>query len=135
MKISTMEMIQELLKDRSKKFKSKNYVGNNVEVFFDNVTNHEILIKHEGTLSKPLTLSYGVGGKGGILDWLWEEVDTTDWSKVEVDTPILVSNDGEEWNRRYFSHYEEAIYAWGEGTTSWSSDNRTVPWKYAKLAK
>ena len=35
------------------------------------------------------------------------EEPEVDWSKVEVDTPILVRNtDNEEWNKRYFARYE-----------------------------
>ena len=62
-----------------------------------------------------------------------------DWSKVEVDTPILVRNseDG-EWLGRYFATYENgAVYAWDSGFTSWSTygPKDISRWKYAKLAK
>ena len=73
--------------------------------------------------------------------WLEEEYEEpeTDWSKVAVDTPILVRNgDNEEWNKRYFAHYENRnIYAWINGRTSWASidDDDVYPWKYAKLAE
>lgn len=57
-----------------------------------------------------------------------------DWSKVAVDTPILVrDNSFSEWGKRYFAKYENGIvYAWSNGTTSWSGD-RCTPWKLAKL--
>lgn len=57
-----------------------------------------------------------------------------DWSKVAVDTPILVRNSEEEvWEKRHFAKYENGIvYAWSNGTTSWSGD-RCTPWKLAKL--
>ena len=75
------------------------------------------------------------------LLWLMEEYEEpeepeTDWSKVEVDTPILVkeSEDG-KWHRRYFAKYEDGVvYAWNCGCTSWSETVMT-PWKYAKLAE
>ena len=41
--------------------------------------------------------------------WLLEDYEEpeTDWSKVEVDTPILVRADEEEaWLKRYFAKYE-----------------------------
>ena len=60
-----------------------------------------------------------------------------DWSKVEVDTPILVRDyeDG-EWVKRYFAKFEDGkVYAWVDGGTSWSSDNKTHKWNYAKLAE
>ena len=87
---------------------------------------------------------YGIGCRScGMLTALWldeeyEEAEV-DWSKVEVDTPILVRNtDNEEWNKRYFARYENgALYAWGDGCASWTAyDNDDVyAWKYAKLAE
>lgn len=57
-----------------------------------------------------------------------------DWSKVAVDTPILVRNSEEEvWEKRHFAKYENGIvYAWGNGATSWTG-NRCTSWKLAKL--
>lgn len=57
-----------------------------------------------------------------------------DWSKVAVDAPILVTDNGDcKWIKRHFAKYENgSVYAWNEGTTSWSSD-RCTPWKLAKL--
>lgn len=73
--------------------------------------------------------------------WLMEEYEEpeepeTDWSKVEVDTPILV-RDGEDgkWIRRHFAtHDGKFVYAWSGGRTSWSEDH-TTGWKFAKLAE
>lgn len=58
-----------------------------------------------------------------------------DWSKVAVDTPILVRNSANlEWIKRYFAKYENgSVYAWSYGATSWSSEGRTVAWGLAKL--
>lgn len=71
--------------------------------------------------------------------WLMEEYKEpeTDWSKVEVDTPILVRrSDNEEWNKRYFAGYEnETIDAWDSGRTSWTANGYTTAWEYAKLAE
>ena len=73
--------------------------------------------------------------------WLMEEYEEpeVDWSKVEVDTPILVrDNDGDKWIRRYFAKYDgKIVYAWNCGRTSWSTlnDNEVTDWKYAKLAE
>ena len=61
-----------------------------------------------------------------------------DWTKVPVDTPILVRDFvGGEWARRYFAKYENGIvYAWGNGLTSWSLySNNVTDWKFAKLAE
>lgn len=60
-----------------------------------------------------------------------------DWSKVEVDTPILVSTDGQTWYHRYFAeYYDEIVYAFQEGTTSWTNtSNVNTGWEYAKLVE
>lgn len=43
-----------------------------------------------------------------------EEPEEVDWSKVEMDTPILVKDHSDDdWIRRYFAKYEKwEIYAW-----------------------
>lgn len=67
-----------------------------------------------------------------------------DWSKVAVDTPILVSDDNERWYRSYFAKYDNndnQVLTWRGGRTSWSINydgaylvsNKEI-WKYAKLA-
>ena len=71
--------------------------------------------------------------------WLLEDYKEpeTDWSKIKIDTPILVTNfeDG-KWCKRYFAKFEDGkVYAWVDGGTSWSSDNKTHKWNYAKLAE
>lgn len=77
--------------------------------------------------------------------WLGEEYvepkePEVDWTKVDVDTPILVRvSEDCEWIRRYFAKYEDGdVYVWPDGATSWTSGNwysRPVVWKYAKLFK
>lgn len=73
--------------------------------------------------------------------WLLEEYEEpeTDWSKVKVDTPILVrADEAIPWARRYFAKYEDGIvYVWNLGRTSWSADNNEnmSAWPYAKLAE
>lgn len=72
--------------------------------------------------------------------WLVEEYKEpeTDWSKVEVDTPILVRDyESQEWEARHFAKYEDGvIYAWSGGVTSWTAyNNGFTEWKCAKLAE
>ena len=69
--------------------------------------------------------------------WLMEEYEEVDWSKVEVDTPILVRDfEGSDWFKRHFAKYENGtVYAWDGGDTSWSGGDVMTDWKYAKLAE
>lgn len=72
------------------------------------------------------------------LMWFLEEYEEpeTDWSKVKVDTPILVrQGKNGTWLERHFAKYENGdVYAWDNGCTSWTTGNVTY-WKYAKLAE
>ena len=77
-----------------------------------------------------------------ILKWANSEYvePSVDWSKVAVDTQILVRNSEEEtWRKRYFAKYEhETVYAWSGGATSWSVLDVVkdiLDWKMAKLAE
>ena len=74
-------------------------------------------------------------------EWLFSEYEEPeiDWSKVKVDTPILVSDSkNENWARRYFAKFENGkVFAWYNGQTSWTSEdeNDLCTWNYAKLAE
>lgn len=139
-------MMQELLKDNSKVFKSKNCHKQDVIAKFGSFIDSEnlsqsvgIFLNHDNKKTRPLEITFGSYGEG-IMTWLWEEVDTMDWSKVEVDTPILVSDDGEEWFRMHFCGYDnkrDVIRAWEKGKTSWSVEHvgKFSIWMYAKLVK
>lgn len=75
-----------------------------------------------------------------VIDWLNAEYQEppVDWSKVPIDTPVLVSIDGEHWIRQYFAGIgddgtPETFHA---GATSWS--NCIIDhcyFKYVKLAE
>lgn len=68
-----------------------------------------------------------------------EYLGIVDWSKVAVDTPILVKqNEQDEWEKRHFAYFkDERVYAWLCGATSWSADYEgdTTDWNFAKLAE
>ena len=76
-----------------------------------------------------------------VHEWLNSEYvePPVDWSKVAVDTPILVRDSEEEaWRKRYFAKYEDnTVYAWSGGATSWSAcrSSDIANWKMAKLAE
>lgn len=69
----------------------------------------------------------------------YKEEKEVDWSKVKVDTPILVKDTEEgEWRKRHFSGFKNGkVYAWCDGATSWTADGKydVNSWKYAKLAE
>lgn len=73
--------------------------------------------------------------------WLLEEYEEpkepeVDWSKVAVDTPILVKEKGTHfWNQAYFAQYKDGVvWAWCGGRTSWN-ESVMKDWEYAKLAE
>lgn len=62
-----------------------------------------------------------------------------DWTKVEVDTKVLVSQDGVSWFSNHFAKYENGlIYVWEGGRTSFSirgcyESSVVIGWKYGKI--
>mgnify|MGYP000957334775 FL=1 len=76
--------------------------------------------------------------RGEVMN-IAEKLGIVDWSKVPVDTPILVRDfETSKWEKRYFAFFENGrVNAWCGGTTSWSNENitRTISWRYAKLAE
>lgn len=77
------------------------------------------------------------------LKWLNEEYiepePETDWSKVEVDTLILVKNKKDEpWRVRYFAKYDNGkVLCWNYGRTSYTVHDLKFSlltyWEHAKL--
>ena len=68
---------------------------------------------------------FGIGG------------DEVDWSKVEVDTKVLVRNPSisKSWSKAYFAKYKDGnVYVYDGGKTSWSGGLITY-WAEAKLYK
>ena len=97
--------------------------------------------------NKYIVPAYRCGTYGGMTEekrmlltilWLDEEYKEdpeVDWSKVEVDTPILVSTSGQDWSHRHFAEYRDGrVCAFDGGATSWTS-NVSTGWEYAKLAE
>ena len=80
------------------------------------------------------------GSEYKFREWLNSEYveSPVDWSKVAVDTPILVRDSEEEaWRKRHFAKYENGIvYAWIAGETSWSANRGNITnCEMAKLAE
>lgn len=75
-----------------------------------------------------------------LKEWAEKEYEeqSVDWSKVSVDTPILVrGSEKEVWQKRHFAKYENGkVYTWRSGRTSWSSCTcAMISWEMAKLAE
>lgn len=70
--------------------------------------------------------------------WLLEEYEEpeVDWSKVKVDTPMLVrDSEDDHWCEAHFAEYKDGeVFVWDDGKTSWTTRFVAV-WKYAKLAE
>ncbi len=73
-----------------------------------------------------------------IKNWLNEECiePSIDWSKVPIDTPILVRDyEDRKWSKRHFAGVElGTVFAWSNGLTSWTAEGDKCSWVYAKLA-
>ena len=73
-----------------------------------------------------------------ITGWKYAKLaeSEVDWSKVEVDTPILVRySEKGMWIRRKFAKFEDGVvYAW-HGKETGHSKSYMTPWNYAKLAE
>lgn len=74
------------------------------------------------------------------MAWVQEEYiePEIDWSTVAVDTPILVSDNGRDWQNKHFAKYEDGkVYAWRDGKTSFTKSHgySYCDWAYAKLVE
>lgn len=90
---------------------------------------------------------YGLACKGldchncNTIQSLWfneeykETEEKVDWTKVAIDTPILVrDSDESNWYKRHFAKYRDGqIFTYAYGGISWST-NGTNNWKQGKLA-
>lgn len=76
--------------------------------------------------------------KDQVID-VGEYLGVVDWSKVAVDTPVLVRDfEGAKWEKRYFAFFKNGrVNTWCGGTTSWSSENitGTISWRHAKVVE
>lgn len=66
------------------------------------------------------------------LETIWERKPATDWSKVEVDTKVLIKvNNG--CMKRYFAKYEnEIVYVFEDGCTSFTA-GKTDGWFHSTV--
>ena len=77
---------------------------------------------------------HGIHNFDTILQLEFEEI--FDWSKVQVDEKLLVSDDGETWRRGHFAKFENGVvHTWFFGSTSYTVEkpDKITAWKFAKL--
>ena len=112
------------------KYKDSNGQEWKVKKLVFNSTYYDLQDRYGEPISKKYYLST-------IAELDFEEV--IDWSKVAVDTKILVRvADRNEWNKRHFAKFENGfIYAWDNGKTSFTSNTKAsyTSWEQAKLYK
>ena len=72
----------------------------------------------------------------GVLN-IAEELGIVDWSKIAVDTPILVDKTERLQVKRHFARFDgEHVYYYGNGRSSWTFDStESISPKYVKLAE
>ena len=83
--------------------------------------------RYNNTISCPITMA----------KWLVSEYKV-DWSKVPIDTPVLISVDNKNWFNRYFAGVNEkgqpTVFCYG--ATQWSNGYaEPCHFKYIKLAE
>lgn len=84
----------------------------------------------------------GECGPDTLRKWLDSECvepekEEVDWSKVPIDTKVLVSSDGVTWYKRYFAGVlckTGCPQVFANGADNWSN-SLTESWKYIKLYK
>ena len=101
--------------------------------FFDKYVAPEYTVPEHGQTS-------ALGMAAALKLWLDDEYKKPkiDWSKVAVDTPILVRDKEKgKWHKRYFAKFKNGVVsAWYNGATSWSEDGKSSrEWRQAKLAE
>ena len=108
---------------------------NNGDYVKDN--NNRIWKIDKGDLTNKTYFIFNIYNLKEILDLQFNKVYVVDWSKVEVDTKILVSIDNKRWYKRYFAKFEnDVVYAFSNGATSFTYEYTAFePWHYAKLYK
>lgn len=80
------------------------------------------------------------GSEEKTREWLdaeYQAYQAVDWSKVPIDTKVLVSSDGVTWYKRYFAGVlckTGCHQVFANGADNWSN-SLTESWKYIKLYK
>ena len=106
-----------------------------------NKSTKKVVLCPEIACAECLFFKRGSAGCGvRMMEWLVAEYvePEVDWSKVPIDTPVLISLNNKNWINRYFAGVNEKGQptVFGFGATQWSNGH-TEPYhfKYIKLAE
>lgn len=64
-----------------------------------------------------------------IEEWLNREYIEIDWSKVEVDTPVLIEGEEGIICRHFSGYWHGHVFVYANGQTSWTNDGVTQAWE------
>lgn len=53
-----------------------------------------------------------------------DELGIVDWSKVSVDTPIIVKYNGQDTHRHFSYYRDNRVYFYPDGKTSWTATSK-----------
>lgn len=119
--------IREVLRKENvgKEYKIKRYTYKVVESF-------------NGNLNLKNIDTYGyIESELPLIDIINSEFEENiDWSKVPVDTKVLVSDNGNTWYKRHFAKYENgSVHVFPDGRSSFTTEESDIiyPWKYVKI--
>ena len=62
-------------------------------------------------------------------EWLKREYSEIDWSKVEVDTPVLIEGEEGIMCRHFSGYYRGHVFVYANGQTSWTNVGETQVWE------
>ena len=70
-------------------------------------------------------------------EWLRREYVDIEWSKVEVDTPVIIKDENVTMFRHFAKYYRGHVFVYANGQTSWTNDGETEVWKpeYVKFGR
>ena len=116
----------------------KENIGKSYEMFIDGVSKgvwelKETYMPKEFEFYKDMETLTRIYFSSQIIRMEFEE--TIDWSKVPVDTKVLVKGDENDcqYLKRYFAEYKDGyIYTWAYGGTSFTTQVKTR-WSCGKL--
>lgn len=61
-----------------------------------------------------------------VMEYEFKDTDI-DWTKVKVDTPVLVIREKYDTVKRHFSSYSDGVvYVWSDGRTSFTTDRNEL---------